>query len=535
MDRTRLINSSKSDEFGDSYGSIESYSTSQNYTDESRKPIRITNNHSQCTTLYTYTVLLLTVCAIITGEFVFIPIALKKLEMVKNCETKDLGIFPLTAVASDDYRCSETARKILRRNGSAVDAAIGAMLCLGVVVPQSTGLGRGLSVGIPGQVLGMWEAHQKFGKLPWSSLFKDSIKLSRDGAKVSPIFADYLMTYKKFIVAHTGLRNLFWNFKTNDVYKEGDVVKNVKLADTLERISLGGADEFYRKETAKILVNDIQNAGGIIKKSDLENYKVDWTTPITTKIKGMELFSVPPPSSSSYVFFLLNVMESYNFTPKDFKSTYSSTFDAEHYRAKHKAKIHHGTSHLSILAPDGSAVSVTTSLNYNFGSKLVSRTTGIILNNQMRDFSGIGDKDSLELPESPSNYISPGKRPMSSISPIIMVDPKTENVTAVVGSSGGPAIPTTIAQVMLLKLFLGKTTQEAVREPRIHHQLFPNNIGYEKNFPEAIIDGLRQKGHTLKINSLPITSASNVIFHTEKCITTSSDPRKGGLRASVGF
>ncbi|KAG1686699.1 Glutathione hydrolase 1 proenzyme [Nymphon striatum] len=503
MDRTRLINSSKSDEFGDSYGSIESYSTSQNYTDESRKPIRITNNHSQCTTLYTYTVLLLTVCAIITGEFVFIPIALKKLEMVKNCETKDLGIFPLTAVASDDYRCSETARKILRRNGSAVDAAIGAMLCLGVVVPQSTGLGSGFLMSI---------------------YIKDDPKkkYALDARETAPSDA-----FKDI--------NLFWNFKTNDVYKEGDVVKNVKLADTLERISLGGADEFYRKETAKILVNDIQNAGGIIKKSDLENYKVDWTTPITTKIKGMELFSVPPPSSSSYVFFLLNVMESYNFTPKDFKSTYSSTFDAEHYRAKHKAKIHHGTSHLSILAPDGSAVSVTTSLNYNFGSKLVSRTTGIILNNQMRDFSGIGDKDSLELPESPSNYISPGKRPMSSISPIIMVDPKTENVTAVVGSSGGPAIPTTIAQVMLLKLFLGKTTQEAVREPRIHHQLFPNNIGYEKNFPEAIIDGLRQKGHTLKINSLPITSASNVIFHTEKCITTSSDPRKGGLRASVGF
>ncbi|KAG1686700.1 Glutathione hydrolase 1 proenzyme [Nymphon striatum] len=516
-----------------------------------------------------------------------------------------------------------------RQDWYTVDAAIAAMLCIGVVVPHSAGIGGGtlmsiykkddlqkkytlnaretapksafkdmyvnksksasveggLSIGVPGQIKGMWESHQQFGRLPWSSLFEDSIELCREGAKVSPALARVLNKNRDSIVNNTGLRGLFWNTNTSDVYKEGDIIKNPKLGDTLERIALGGEDEFYEKETAKILVQDITAAGGIITKDDLNDYKADWVTPITTKINGMELFGLPAPSSTSFVFFVLNVMNGYELTTETLQNTDSAiltyhrlieafkygealvgelgdpkyaniteaqtkllsktyadqirksisdekTFDTEHYDANYPIDIDHGTSHISILAPDGSAVAATTSINLEFGSKVVSQSTGIILNDQMDDFAIENTNNAFGKRPSPSNYIYPGKRPMSSMSPIIMVDPKIDNVTAVVGSSGGTRIPTTISQVMLLKEWLGKKTHQAVSEPRIHHQLFPNYVSYETDFSRDILDGLAMKGHVLNVTYSPVSSAANVIFHTDRCITTASDPRKGGLDAA---
>ena len=302
------------------------------------------------------------------------------------------------------------------------------------------------------------------------------------------------------------------------------------------------------------LVKDIQAAGGIITLSDLAGYRVRWEDPVEHKLHnlGHTVISSPPPGSGAILASILGVMDSYRPTPRDkhrpltwhrfveackfgyagrtemgdwhspeiremmiemirnltsqawvehirTKIDDSRTFlDPEHYGAKESLTEDHGTCHHSFLSPDGDAVSVTASINLILGCKFLSPSTGIIMNNQMDDFASPNITSAYDVPPARNNFISPGKRPMSSMSTTIVVDSEGR-VIAVAGASGGTKIITATAQTLFRLLYLGDDVKQAVDARRLHHQLFPMNLNYE--------DGITTVSQALTISSRTLLSA----------------------------
>lgn len=272
----------------------------------------------------------------------------------------------------------------------------------------------GKAVSVPGELMGYWELHQKYGKLNWSSLFDPTIELCRNGHVVSPYLANILKRNKKVVEGSPTLAEIYIDPKTNDVYQEGDLVKRNKLADTLEIIRNEGVNAIYSENGSigKLMVEDIQNAGGIITMDDLTNYTVRWEDPISTKVKGNKtLHTLPLPGSGAMVAFIMNVLNNYipaeesvlsmqriaesfkfayakrtelgdskfvesalevvkNLTSTKFAmeirekiNDFQTYQDYKHYGANFSSSEDHGTAHINILAPNGDAVSVTGTIN----------------------------------------------------------------------------------------------------------------------------------------------------------------------------
>lgn len=448
-------------------------------------------------------------------------------------------LFKKAAVANDAAHCSKIGADILRKNGSAVDAAIATQLCDGVYNAYSTGIGGGffmvvyssatgeikiidareeapggatrdmfhhnpdlsqkggLAVAVPGELKGYEKAHTLYGNLPWSELFQPTVSLCRNGYRVTNALAKKLRKKEDEIRQQPSMAEIYINPETGEVYREGDIMKRPKLANTLERIGRSKAKSslFYQGDLGKDFVEDVQGYGGILTTDDLCNYQVKVHDPVAVEIGDDVLYSVPPPGSGAVLGLALNilrgfgmnpdsitdaesrglayhrVMEAYKFAyaqrfllgDPDFvanvsevvknmtserfadelreKITDDSTHDPDYYGGIFASRGNTGTAHTCVMKLNGDAVAITSTINTIFGAMRRSQSTGIILNNEMDDFSAPNMTNYFDLPPAPANFIEPGKRPQSSMSPSIILD-KEKNVKMVLGASGGSYIPT---------------------------------------------------------------------------------------------
>ncbi|KAJ1387872.1 Nucleophile aminohydrolase, N-terminal [Sesbania bispinosa] len=470
--------------------------------------------------------------------------------------------------------------------------------------PKAKILGA-LSMGIPGELAGFHAAWLKHGRLPWKTLFQPAIELAKNGFVVSPTLGDFIAKDANKIINDPGLRNIY--APNGVLLKEGEICSNVELGYSLEVVAEEGPQAFYNGTIGENLVKDVREAGGILTMKDLRNYKVEITDAVTVNVMGYTIYGMPPPSSGTLALSLvLNILDSYgspdavkgnlglhrliealkhmyavrmNLGDPDFEnightvsqmlSPYfaqniqhkildNTTFPPEYYMNRWSQLRDHGTSHLCVVDADRNAVSLTTTVNHHFGAGVRSTSTGIVINNEMDDFSTPTDISPDKLPPAPTNFIEPNKRPLSSMTPIIIT--KDNQLVGVLGGSGGMNIIPAVIQVFLNHFILGMKPLDAVLSPRIYHKLIPNVVRCE-NF--NAYDGdhielsketrlfLEERGHQVNasipqaITQLIVQSFKTPINMNRKIgentnsqakhgiLTGVSDPRKGGSPAAL--
>uniref|UniRef100_A0A0K0DYQ0 Gamma-glutamyltransferase n=1 Tax=Strongyloides stercoralis TaxID=6248 RepID=A0A0K0DYQ0_STRER len=497
------------------------------------------------------------------------------------------------AVASDNGLCSEIGRNILLKGGNAVDSTIAALLCTGVVNPQSSGLGGGFfmtiydsklkkcitldaretapidssenmfvnnplesyvgwkSIAVPGELHGFWTAFKKYGsgKVNWTMLFEPSITLAKEGFPVTSHLAESLQKKKKYIMEDDDMKKMFVNKKTGRLYEEGDFMKRPLLANTL--ISLSEAenpiDLFYNQGIAQTISEEIKENNGYVSKEDLAKYETiihDTPIEIDGPVGGLTMCGPPPPSSFVITQAIVMIMSKFynnsnlvnlndpliyhrlieiekfaysqrtnlgdwNFVTSVIElvqnitdPTYynkiaemirNTSQPLEYYSSYFTSQVpDHGTSHVTVIDNDGNGVSCTSTINQILGSVRASPTLGIIWNDEMDDFSTPGVSNGFGYAPSPSNFIKSGKRPMSSMSPIILYHKESGEIKMAVGASGGSYIISSIAQTIIRSILFNQTVKEAVDSPRFHNQYLPYITEFELFAPEKLIKILQK-------------------------------------------
>uniref|UniRef100_A0A8C4F1K3 Gamma-glutamyltransferase 5a n=1 Tax=Dicentrarchus labrax TaxID=13489 RepID=A0A8C4F1K3_DICLA len=403
-------------------------------------------------------------------------------------------------------------------------------------------------IGIPGEIRGYEEAHRLYGKLPWAKLFKPTIKLAREGFPIPEIQGRYI----PFIdTKETQTLRKLYSDKDGNLLKTGDTVKFEKLADTLETIAKDGADAFYSGRIAEDLIRDVQEAGGSLTLQDLAEYKVTvsdaWVVPlgeyqilILNIMKGYQLNSASlkgDQKKAAYHRYIealrfANGLKTHIRDPKFMSPEIAKKFTedsfADYVRGKISSDRTHdpqyynitpyvdglGTTHVSVLTGDGSAVSVTSTINHIFGSKIFSPNTGVILNNELADFCRRGDR------------ISAGEQPPSSMAPTVL---KSQSKTLVIGASGGGRITTGMASALMNHLWFGKSLKEAIAAPVLYVHA-DNKVEFEADFDQDVIQGLKALGHEDKPAG-KFYSVVNAVEMDGSCISAVSDARKKGEAA----
>ena len=432
----------------------------------------------------------------------------------------------------------------------------------------------GLAIAVPGELKGLWELHQKYGKLNWKDLMQPNIELCRKGYQAQIYFHNAMKFREARILASPTLREVFINPETNQVWNTGDLIKRVKLADSLEIIAAEGADAIYNGTLTKIMVDDIKSFGGIITEEDFLDYKVRWGKPEIAYLQdNLTLYTTPLPGSGAVLAFILNILKGYelkhdalsyhriveafkfgygrrtllgdepmdevkdlvkNLTNSNFADFIRSLINDEqtysefdHYGAVYESVNDHGTANVCILSPNGDAVVGTSTINYNFGSYRSS--VGIILNNEMDDFALPGRPNIYGLRPSPANFIIPGNRPLSSMTPTIILDGNGD-VRMLIGASGGSRITTAVAFTIINHLIFGENIENSIKAPRLHHQITPMELFYETGFNASILTELQYNFLNVVTENTTTSdfAALTAIVKVGDKLDAAFDPRRGG-------
>jgi len=527
------------------------------------------------------------------------------------------------AATGDDYS-AQVAKQILSQGGNAIDAAVATAFTLAVTYPEAGNIGGGgfmtiymdgkpyfldyrevapaatksdfylqfkdsagnqdpnssvwgaQAVAVPGTVAGLWAAHQKFGKLPWSQLMAPAIALARNGyypANDSIVWRDFMLNAFAATPYPANLTEYFGGLSTGTLFKQPE------LASTLDRISANGATEFYQGQTADLLVTAMTQDGGkgVVTKADLAAYKVVWRDPISIQWNGMTVLSSPPPSSGGIALAQLLGMKSalsntlFSGVPvnsaqymhlnaemmkrvfadratflgdPDFVSVPVAGLLDPTYIAERAAEVNPTaitptadvksgapkmhTTHFSIVDKWGNAVSNTFTLNNPYGSGVIVRGAGFALNDEMDDFATVpGQPNSLGVIGGTANETTPGKRPLSSMSPTIVI--KDGKPVTVIGTPGGSRIFTAVYQVLADMYDYGMTAEEAVKNRRFHHQLPQGTVMEGEPYspiPSDVAAELVGRGYTVTTNWF--NTDVEAIQITNGTPTPVADPRGRG-------
>ncbi|MGR6739504.1 gamma-glutamyltransferase [Pseudomonas chlororaphis] len=521
------------------------------------------------------------------------------------------------AVAAPNQYGADVAAQILKKGGNAVDAAVATAFTLAVTYPEAGNIGGGgfmtlfidgkpyfldyretapkaatrdmylnekgevienlslvgaRAAGVPGTVMGLWEAHKKFGKLPWSELITPAVGYAKNGFKVADKQYQYREDALKLFKDSTNFGDYFGSMKSGETFRQPE------LAATLERIADQGVKEFYEGKTADLLVAQMQADKGLITKQDLQDYKVAWREPLQVNWRGNTLYTAPPPSSGGVA--LAQLMTIKEERTADFKGVELNSAKYIHllaeiekrvfadradylgdpafsevpvkqltdpaYLKKRAAEINptaisptekvrpglerHQTTHFSIVDADGNAVSNTYTLNWDYGSGVVVKGAGFLLNDEMDDFSAKpGVANAFGVVGGDANAIAPGKRMLSSMSPSLVT--RDGKVTLVLGTPGGSRIFTSIFQVLNNLYDFNLPLEKAVAAQRVHHQLLPKDtIYYDAYAPLSgkVADELKTLGYTLEDQGWEMGDIQ-AIRVTGSQLETASDPRGRGV------
>lgn len=399
------------------------------------------------------------------------------------------------------------------------------------------------AAGVPGTVRGLALAHQKYGKKPWAELVAPAIALARNGFPVTYRLSESLK-HAKSLAAFPESKRIF--LKDGTSFEPDELLVQPELARTLERIAKGGPDEFYEGETARRLAAEMAANGGLVTLEDLKNYRVAERKPLTGRYKDRDLIVAPPPSSGGIgMLQMLGILEGSNYQetgagsaaaihyvaetmrryyadrseylgdPDFFKVPVSAllnrnyitrqreSIDREHATPSDQVKPGNltpyesaETTHYNVVDADGNAVALTYTLNGSFGSGVTVPGLGFLLNNEMDDFAvKPGVPNMFGLIQGESNAIQPNKRPLSSMTPTIVL--KDGKLAMVVGAPGGSRIITGVMQVFLNVTDFRMNIQEAIDAPRFHHQWQPDKLYLEKGISPDTIALLKARGHTI--------------------------------------
>lgn len=448
----------------------------------------------------------------------------------------------------------------------------------GNVIPGMSTLGA-TAVGVPGTIAGITEVHAKMGSLPFEEILAPVIALAKKGVIVTEKQAKSMARQRAIIAKINGEQSLF-----AQSYVAGDTIKYPALATTLTAIAKGGKKAFYEGEMAKKIAAFIQEKGGFITTEDLANYEAVWRQPVIFNYKDLRIISMSPPSSGGVTMHqIFKMIEPYDiknlghnspqaiqlfteasrrayadrnfflgdpdYSPIPLDVLLSRAYLKERMtnfsfdKATLSSEVSHGdvqimeseeTTHYSIVDQDGNAVSVTTTLNGAFGSKLYSEELGFFFNNEMDDFSAkAGVPNMFGLIGAEANSIAPGKRMLSSMTPTIVE--KEGKLWLVVGTPGGSTIITAVAQTILNAYEHGLSMQDAVNAPRFHHQWLPDTVVFEpEGFSKSTLATLKEKGYLINEERTRIIGKVDAIRVLESGkLEAGADPR--GDDAAVGF
>jgi len=438
------------------------------------------------------------------------------------------------------------------------------------------------AAGVPGTVAGMALAIQKHGKLKWADVVEPARRLAADGFTLDYYTARSIQGSEKLLAQFPESKRIF--LREGKLYGEGELFVQPDLAATLQRLKDQGPREFYEGKTAQLIAADSKANGGLITERDLKEYEPTVRKPLAGTYRGYEIVTMPPPSSGGTALLeMLNILEHYDIgdmsagssgalhliieaqrrafadraefmgdadfvkvpvaglTSKKYAAELAKTINPE--RATPSAQIRAGnptgyesteTTHFTVVDEEGNVVSNTYTLNGAFGCGATAKGTGVLLNNEMDDFtSKPGVPNAYGLLQSENNAIAPRKRPLSAMTPTIVL--KDGKLLFAVGSPGGPTIINTVLQVVVNVIDFGMSIQQAIDAPRVHHQWMPDEVRWERyGLNRDTRLALEKRGHVFAERPTGLGDAEGIMIEAKTGMRLgASDPRSGGV--AVGY
>ncbi|MGF1601230.1 MAG: gamma-glutamyltransferase [Thermosynechococcaceae cyanobacterium] len=529
-------------------------------------------------------------------------------------------------VASAHPLASQVGLTTLQQGGNAVDAAVASTLAISVVEPFSAGIGGGgflllrladtneikaldfrekaplsatkdlyldangkvkpglstnghLAVAVPGTIAGLYEVHQKYGKLPWAQVVQPSITLAADGFPVSDRLSQAIQRRQATFSENPAARQIF--LPQGKAPQLGDLLVQKDLAKTLKTL-VRNPKSFYRGTVADAIATDMTRNGGLVSRKDLQTYKPTWRTPVCGMFRQAKVCSMPPPSSGGvHLIQMLQMVENENFQDRwhdpellhvliesmkiayadratylgdpDFVPVPTAALISPAYARLRRQEItdqarsaadvkaadpqvletirqrqeSNDTSHLTVVDRDRNAVSLTFTINLGFGAGVVAAGTGIVLNNEMDDFAAAPDvPNAFGLVGGEANAIAPGKIPLSSMTPTIVTE--NNKLRLATGAPGGSTIITTVLQTLLNVLVYDQDAGQAVASPRLHHQWRPEQVMVERwGFDLLTLQALQKRGHQVMLRP-SWGNANLIIVEPDGSLEGAADPRGDG-------